>query len=174
MHVFSELPRGHWCGWSTDHSLREHQSAGCAWEEAEQGLAPPLLFSCLCSTSFLAPSVCTAPPSLPASVSHPVSTCPEEKSPVFRNQGPDSLCSPGGPSSHSGQKALPTPLPAAAAALGSALGVSPCLPSTATCPSGALSADLRGRGTHRGADWHPLCGVSQQEMAAKSLPSLSP
>lgn len=33
----SELPRGHWCGWSTDHSLRSIRVLAVPGEEAEQG-----------------------------------------------------------------------------------------------------------------------------------------
>lgn len=144
-------------------------------EEAEQGLAPPLLlFSCLCSTSFLAPSVCTA--SVPASsVSHPVSTCPEEKSPVFRNQGPDSLCSPGGPPRTFWPESFPLPTPYPLLLLPWLRSGHLTVPSIhSDLPLRALSADLRGREVPIVGELAPSLWVSQQENGSKSLPSLSP
>lgn len=70
----------------------------CLGRGAEQGPGF-FLFSGTRSTSSLAPLVRAA--SIPACVClQPFSTCPEGKSPVFRNREPDSLCSPGGPNSH--------------------------------------------------------------------------
>lgn len=126
----------------------ETSECSCAWGgEQSRALVSSWLFSCIRSTSFLAPSVRTA--SIPACVYlPPVFYLPWRKATGFQESRTRfSLLSWGFHLAHSGQKAspLPTSLPAAATALGSVLGISQCPPPTATCPSGAPSANLRGR-----------------------------
>lgn len=120
---------------------------------------------------------CAPPLSLPASISHPFSTCPEGKPPVFRNQEPGSLCSPGGSTSHTLARklppcSLPCPLPLLPLALfwasHSALHPQPPAP---------RELHLLTSGAERypaWASWHPLCGYHSRKWQQSHFPRPAP